>query len=287
MTIAVILVVVNGDERDSAVLETALSVGRHTDAHLRVLHVRNDPADWMVLTPPESAGFSQEIMAYAEREIAERAQRARAEFDSWQRRHDLVLTASPPSHHSVSAEWLECTGAVYRVVAEEGQRADIVILAAQPKTQKERAFDAFEGALMDSGRPVLLVPAWVPAELLARPMIAWKPSREAAHAVSAALPLLKYADKVDVFAADDGEMRSAGAGALVDLLGWHGIAATEAAITPGAKTVGEALLAEANRHSSTLLVLGGYGHSRVREMVFGGVTAHVLDYADIPVLMAH
>jgi len=287
MAIAVILAVLNGDERDGAVLETALSVARRTDAHLRVLHVRDDPADLILLTPPDSAALSQEMIAYAEREIAARAEQARRAFDAWQGRHKLVLTAAPPSRHSASAEWLERTGAIDRVVAEEAQRADLVVLPAQPKTQKNRSFDAFETALMKGGHPVLLVPETAPADLLARPMIAWKPAREAAHAVSAALPLLKYADKVDVFAATEGEIRSTRAGTLIDFLGWHGIAAAEVAIAPGAKTVGEALLAEANRRSTTLLVLGGYGHSRLREMVFGGVTAHVLDQAGLATLMAH
>jgi nucleotide-binding universal stress UspA family protein len=287
VTIAVILAVLNGDAHDGVVLETALSLARRTDAHIRALHVRGDPAELAMLAAPDGVALAQELIAIAEQDVAERLLQAKQSFGTWRRRHDLPLAAAPANKKGVSAEWIEESGRAGDVLARLGQVADLVLLAADPRGRGDQALASFETALFRSGRPVLLVPKAPPVDLAARPMIAWKATPEAARAVAAALPLLKDAAAIDIFAADDSKIAPQAPETLLSYLAWHGLAATASGFDAGAPSVGEALLAAAKRSGATLLVLGGYGHSRLRELVFGGVTQHVIAHADIPVLLAH
>jgi len=183
------------------------------------------------------------------------------------------------------AELVEREGRVEPVLAGEGQVADLVALASPRWGGRQDSAEALEAALFRSGRPVLVAPKRVPADLAEHPLIAWKAAPEAARAVSAALPLLRPAGRVEIFAADESSGRPADAAKLVDFLAAHGIAAHPLGFDGGA--VGAALLKQAERHRATLLVLGGYGHGRLRELVFGGVTQHVLDHATIPILIMH
>jgi nucleotide-binding universal stress UspA family protein len=117
-------------------------------------------------------------------------------------------------------------------------------------------------------------------------MVAWKNAREAARATAAALPLLRSAGRVEVFSCGDDRATAADAQPLVEYLAWHGIAARPHE-APLQTSIGATLLAAAKHAGATMLVLGGYGHSRWRELVLGGVTRHVLANAEIPVLMSH
>jgi nucleotide-binding universal stress UspA family protein len=287
MTSAIILSVLNGDAHDGVVLEAALALARRTDAHIRALHARGDPAELAMLVAPDGVALAQELIAIAEQDVADRLREAKQSFETWRRRHDLPLADTPAGQKGVSAEWIEEGGRVGDAIGRQGQVADLVVLAADPRGRGDQALASFETALFRSGRPVLLVPKSPPADLAARPMIAWKETPEAARAVAAALPLLKYAAAIEVFAADDGAITPRAPETLLAYLAWHGFTATVAGFDAGAPSVGEALLAAAKRSGATLLVLGGYGHSRLRELVFGGVTQHVIEHAEIPVLMAH
>ncbi|HEY0525498.1 MAG TPA: universal stress protein, partial [Stellaceae bacterium] len=168
--------------------------------------------------------------------------------------------------------------------------ADLTIIANEKgenaRTPENRL--AIEAALFESGRPVLLVPgdAASAARLLEHALVAWKPSPEAAHALGAAMPFLATAGSVTVFAASDRDVAATLPEELLTYLRRHGIDAA-APVFPAAETVGQALLGEAGRTGATLLVMGAYSHSRLRELILGGVTEHVLNNARIPVLMAH
>jgi nucleotide-binding universal stress UspA family protein len=146
--------------------------------------------------------------------------------------------------------------------------------------------ETLEAALFDSGRP-LMIPGVAPVapDTIA---IAWKSTREAARAVAAAMPFLAQAKRVVILTAaeDDRTDRSEAARLLVTLQR-HDIAAEARRLQPGSRNAADTLLAAAGEIDAGLLVMGGYGHSRLRELVFGGVTEHVIRGAALPVLMAH
>jgi nucleotide-binding universal stress UspA family protein len=133
---------------------------------------------------------------------------------------------------------------------------------------------------------VLVAPPKAPAKLGGTVAIAWNGSAQAARAVEGALPFLAGA-KVTVLTAAEKDEFVAAPAELSAYLAWHGVSASTATVEADSDAAGEALLAEAGKLGADLLVMGGYGHSRVREVILGGVTYHVLGNAEIPVLMAH
>ena len=180
--------------------------------------------------------------------------------------------------------------------------ADLVVISQYNAKDKSpsvmRDFPAY--VLLHSGRPVLIVPYAPPLPLLAPPaaarnvLISWNASKEASRAVSAALPLLQRAGQVhvaifdaQVHAAEHGEQPGA---ELTHYLARHGVEARLHLLDGGGVRrgdIGEALLSQAADLSADLLVMGAYGHSRLRETILGGVTRTILQNMTIPVLMAH
>jgi len=140
------------------------------------------------------------------------------------------------------------------------------------------------------GRPVLVVPRYGTFETVGqRVLIAWNGSREATRAVNDAIPILKMATKVTVLSVDpEGEPDRRLPGADLALhLARHGIAAEAESTQALDIGVGDVLLSRAADLGADLIVMGAYGHSRLREMMLGGATRHLLQHMTVPVLMSH
>ncbi|MGK5016406.1 MULTISPECIES: universal stress protein [unclassified Janthinobacterium] len=187
-------------------------------------------------------------------------------------------------------------------ISQLARYADLVVISQYNAKDKSpsvmRDFPAY--VLLHSGRPVLIVPYAPPLPLLAPPaaarnvLISWNASKEASRAVSAALPLLQRAGQVhvaifdaQVHATEHGEQPGA---ELTHYLARHGVEARLHLLDGGGVRrgdIGEALLSQAADLSADLLVMGAYGHSRLRETILGGVTRTILQSMTIPVLMAH
>ena len=168
-----------------------------------------------------------------------------------------------------------------------GITADLIVASRGKPGADADARSTLEAGLLGTGRP-LLIPGTsrrfsAGAEHVA---IAWKPIPQAARAVAAALPFLTRAKTVTVLTVDEDESRRNDADRLLDYLAWHGLKPTLKRLAADARRGPEALLAVAG-NGSDLLVMGGYGHARLREWVFGGFTQHILSDAPIPVLIAH
>lgn len=213
-------------------------------------------------------------------------------FANAKRAFDAAMEETP----GVRAHWAYSDGRpADQALVAQALCADLVVLGQRDPSGENRAglpFDLIESTLTGSGKPALVVP------FIARDLqpprevaIAWKPTREAARAVAAAMPLLRKARTVHVMAW--GELREAEGiqGARLDLDGWlrlHGVKPQwhrEADAEPG--TMGEMLLSRAFDFGADLLVMGCYGHSRAREWVLGGASRTVLQSMTLPVLMAH
>ena len=193
---------------------------------------------------------------------------------------------APPAD-GISAEWISEVGAGPAWVAEHGRTADLIV-AGRGQHDDGIAMEVLEAALINSGRPVLVAPPTAPASIGRVVTIAWKGTREAAGAISAALPFIAQAERVVILTIDeDDDADDRSPERLQRALRWHNPSVLMHRLVREHGSVAETLLAAATQAESDLLVMGGYGHTRLREAVFGGFTRHVLERAELPVLMAH
>ena len=156
------------------------------------------------------------------------------------------------------------------------------------RSPDDGAGETLEAALMDTGKPLLIAPAAMPASLGKRVVIAWKDTPEAARAVACAMPFIGRADQVTIVSvADDAESQDQSGARLLRALRWHNPAVALRQLLRGASSAVEVLHREADALSADLLVMGGYSQSRLREVVFGGFTRRTLGSSAVPVLMAH
>ena len=287
--IKTILAPATGGEADVATFATALQVARLFASHLDVLHVRLDMVEVAVAMSADGGGgaLTPELIDQLEREIDEREAKARHMFDEFCTRESLAIAAAPMSGTTKpSAQWRVETGQEPRWMAAYGLTADLIV-ASRGASDDATARSILEAVLLESGRPLLIPSTAAPsAAMFDKIAIAWKPTPQAARAVALAMPLLARAKEIAVITVEEEKGRRDNADRLVQSLAWHGIAAVAERLTPGPHGAAETLLAAA-RAKAGLLVLGGYGHSRVREWVFGGFTQRVLADAPLPVLIAH
>lgn len=284
-----ILVPATGSDADNAVFASALAVARPFAAHLDVLHVRADAAA-MAVTMSSEGGGAALVGGLVERldEAAdEREARARRLFDEFCAREGLAIADAPPGPAAPSAQWRREAGAEAYAIAEHGRAADLIVIG-RPADGDGVAPETIETALLDSGRPLLIPPA---AGMTAMPetiVVAWKATREAAHAMTAVLPFLPAAKDVRILTvAEREDVSSEEGGRLMAGLRWRGLKVSAVRLDPGEESPAETLLAAAVE-SRALLVMGGYGHSRLRQWIFGGFTQHVLQTpAAAPVLIVH
>jgi nucleotide-binding universal stress UspA family protein len=274
-----ILVQLNDSQTAGQILEAAVGLAREFESHLIGLHVF--PA--YRLTPPVRLPVGGDVIARIKAQLREETDRIKATFETMTRNQPLV------------AEWRDVTAErtdPCEVVLEHGRAADLIV-AGQKGGDGDfsRILDFPERLAVESGRPVLVIPRT--GQFLMPPKrvtVGWNARREAARALFDSLPLLARADQVQVVTVDEGG--GSREGALPDTeigatLARHGIKTTITKASRGALTAGEALRTHAIESKSDMLIIGAYGHSRLREFAFGGVTRHLLAHMPVPVLFSH
>lgn len=282
-----ILAVVSDTDSGLPTMETAFVVGRDHSCHVRILHVRPDPSSAVPLVGEAMSGaMVEEMMTVCERQGAERAAEVRTMFDQFCGRYAIPVTDEPPGPPEMSVFFQEEQGGEDDKVALRGRMSDLIVVG-RPKGDAEPALQAtLNAALLDSGRPVLVAPR-VPITSIGKSVaIAWNGSAEAARAVAAAMPFLIKARTVTILVAEE-EESTPSAQDLENHLAWHGVTAEIRRVVPSGAAVGAALLKAATDVQADLLVMGAYTHSRLRQLILGGVTRHVLDHAETPLLLSH
>lgn len=283
-----ILVPATGGPADAAAFAIARLAAGAFGAHLEFLHVRADATDVLMNMADGGIGGGAAVQAVIDRMDAEantQAEAARREVDA------MLATAGIPMREAPggagpSAEYRQELGSRSTFVAQYGRSADLVVMGRG--TQDDGTLETLEAALMDTGRPLLIAPGIPPDSLGKRIVIAWKDTPEAARAVSCALPFIARAETVTIVnVADDADSQDQSGARLMRALRWHNPAVTLRQLVQGSSSAVEVLHREAAAQSADLLVMGGYGHSRLREMVFGGFTRRTLGDSALPVLMAH
>jgi nucleotide-binding universal stress UspA family protein len=295
-----ILAGARGLASDADLLAAAFNLARPFSAHVDVLHVQRDPArDLPIYGEGFPADMLDTIVREAERHAREASAAARRMFDE-----AVAASAIPVSgvakgqgvgEDRVTAGWREITGLPARVFAAEARFADLTLLS-RPTGGPSADLDILGGALFETGRPVLLTGNDMAR--LDKVVIAWDGSPAAVRAVACAHDFITRAATVTIVVVEDeavGAMAAAVArrphprpDRLVEHLAWHDVIAEVQLIEREGRTVGETLAAAAMNLNAGLLVMGGYGHSRLREIVLGGATRHMLaNPTGCPVLLAH
>jgi len=291
--IKTILVPATGGESDAATFAAALAIARPFAAHLDMLYVRPDSVALAVGMTTDAGGgaLAAGLIEQLETDARERERQAHEIFTRFCADAGIaaISAPSPASAKAPSAEWHVETGEEPRWMASYGVAADLFI-APRETGPEGLAGATLETVLLESGRPILIPAATAMPAKFERIAIAWKPTPQAARAVAAALPFLAQASEIAVITVEEAATGRAaeddGADRLVRNLAWHGLAATTRRLKPGAEGAAATLLAGIGDRAD-LLVMGGYGHSRLREWVFGGFTQHALADAPLPLLIVH
>jgi nucleotide-binding universal stress UspA family protein len=291
--IKTILTAATGNDGDSAVFAAALAIARPFGAHLDVLHVRLDAASvaMAMATDAGSGAMTAGLIERLEQDAKEREAKAQAIFARFCNEAGLAIADAPGDGRgsAPSAEWHVETGEEPRWMASYGIAADLIV-APRSRGDEVSERSILEAVLLQTGRPLLIPAATAMPANIERIAIAWKATPQAARAVALAMPFLARARQIVVLTIDEhpepGAEQAAEADRLLRNLAWHGFAARSERLQPSAGGAAATLLAAA-RERADLLVMGGYGHSRLREWVFGGFSQQVLADAPLPVLIAH
>ena len=193
-----------------------------------------------------------------------------------------AVREAPPAHRWRAGEPIDDTaiGSLARIY-------DITVVGRPQGPTTGPRMTTLEAVLFESGRPILIASPKAPGSLGERIVISWNCSTESARTVAYALPLLTRAREVSVLTVEGSVVPGPSGPELVDYLSMHGVKARELTVAAGSRKPGAKILDEAQRLGADLLIKGAYTQSRLRQMIFGGATSHILSHAEMPVFMAH
>jgi nucleotide-binding universal stress UspA family protein len=277
MSIASILIHVDNNTACKSRLETAIRLAQQFDAHLTALYV---------ILPTNFPIFSQipvgpKFIKSHRKSLWEGA--ARAQKDCEDAARDVGVTL----------EWRAEEGILIDTLNEHGRYCDLIVLGQyDPSDRNDLSEGAADHVILESGTACLVVPyIGIAANNMNNILIAWNGSMESSRAVKDAVPILKQAKRVEVLVinpeqrkVDEGDVTGAKASAY---LARHGINVEAHTVHNKQSNAGDVLLSHASDFSADLVVMGAYGHTRLREKVLGGVTKHLLEHMTVPVLMSH
>ena len=288
--IKTILVPTSSSETDTRVFSAALSVARPLAAHLKFFHVRLSACEAAVRTRHVEYCVGPAINAALhslERDQAERAEMAIEHAETFCANEGIAFRNTPGITPTVTAEIIEETDHAESRLLAHARHSDLLVLG-RPAHEDLMSYNLIETLLLGSGRPILIAPDSHVAQRSGTIVVGWQETPAAARALTAALPLLKCAQRVVLV--NVGESRD---GASHDLdrvaaqLSWHGVFAETRQLTGTPKSASQVLLQNALELNPEIFVVGGYSHRPLHEMIFGGVTRELLAQAQTPIFMMH
>ena len=282
-----VLAPISAPEVGSSILATAFQLARAFDAHVDVLHVRPDPRGLVPSIKFLPPVVIEEIMDVTEREGGEREIRTREMFDGFAAENGIRVADRPDQGPGVSMSWNSAVGREDEVVATRGRIYDIIAVGRPVKDAPLPSPITLEAALLDTGRPILVAPPEAGEGLGKSIAIAWEGSPEAARAIADAIPLLEKAETVTVLSAKAAQVAPIDAEDLRRRLAWHGIEVTIQNFEAQPSELGAAFIEQSAKAGADLLIKGAYSQSRLRQLILGGRTRHILAHARIPVLLSH
>lgn len=271
-----ILVLVESTPSTDERLALAVALADKHGAHLTGLYVK---PDLYIPSLEDYASLPQNYFDEMIARIDEKAIAVKDKFDKAVRKADI------------GHEWRVARGLASDALRHHARYFDLTIVGQSDPDANGDSLDVPENMLLETGRPTLVVPYVGEVKSFAkRVMIAWDDGAPATRAVHDAIPLIAEADEVSIIAVNPRETGDHGQIPCADIslhLARHGIKAEAQSVHANDVDIADILLARAFDRGCDLLVMGAFGHSRLREMVLGGVTQHMLENMTMPVLMSH
>ncbi|MCX7297565.1 MAG: universal stress protein [Hyphomicrobiales bacterium] len=265
-----------------AVLEAARLMATAFDSYMEGFAVRPSPGTYVTVEPVSSLAISGAFEPDTARE-------AKAAFDAFMQAHKVPPGGQAPATYSYG--WPRADAAEDAYIGSYGRVFDLIVLGRPGPAPENPRMPPLESALFDAGRPVLIVPKAVPKIIGRNVLVAWNRSTEQAHTNSFALPLLQRAEKVTVLMAEGGATTGPSGEDAALHLRRNGVKAEALTLQKTERSSGEAIGELTLEHAASLgcdlVVKSAYTQSRLRQMIFGGATRHILANAAVPVLMAH
>jgi nucleotide-binding universal stress UspA family protein len=282
MGMKTILVLMEKYDDMQSVLETALLLARRCGSYIEGVPLR-----WAI----QDFALGDIVVPFPveqyEREIAADAQRARQTFETFMQKNDVPRSTTTRTP-SPTFGWLSEPPEDETFVGDYGRAFDVIVMNRPDENSSVLYRRALESALFESGRPLLLCPPSPPGHIGTNVLIAWNGSTEQARAMALAMPLLERAERVTVLTVTGGTgVPGPSAQQMIRYLQWNGVPAEPLTVALDGKNTGQAILTAAQTLACDLLVKGAFTQSRLRQMIFGGATQHVMTAATLPVLLAH
>ena len=213
------------------------------------------------------------------------ADQARGRFESCAAAQGLPVQTVNSS--GAAAGWREIEGTDEQVIGSHGRLFDLIVMGREFGGAWLNWRTMLESALFETGRPVILTPKTPMSTFAENVVIAWNSSTETARTVALAMPLLQRARAVTVLCVTGWGIPGPSNKELAAYLARAGVPATARRVEPEGRSPAETVLAECGRSGADLLIKGAYTQSRLRQLIFGGATRHVLAHARLPVMLAH
>jgi nucleotide-binding universal stress UspA family protein len=280
MRFKTILVHIAQDDAARARIDAAARLAEAHEGRLVGLATVAQPTPILVEGSAAAAGIWAEQLSQHESDAKEAAEAFM----------EMMRTRGVPAEARIASGFEENAGGV---LALNARYADLAVIGGRDGTASRTLADTLiDGALFDSGRPALIMPAaGAPETIGKRPLLAWDGGPQAARSAYDALPFLANATHVRVcVAATYFGMGKHGDEPGADIARWlagHGAKVAVEVVEPKGQSVAEALAAAAKRDGCDMIVMGGFGHSRLRQSLFGGVTSDLIDSPPVPLFVTH
>lgn len=277
MAIKDLAVAYNGSANADKTLAFALQMSRKYGAKVTALHVH------------APLHIDSTVARWASKEVLERLREtdAMAAAGIEKQLKDLLVKEGADGE----VDWLVETGPTNEQLARMARCYDILLIGQSSIPGKSRSRVRAEDLVVRMGRPLLVIPeAYEPHPFSEYAVVAWDGSRPASRALSDAMQILETKKKIDIVTVGPKIAKTeqeTGESRVVRHLRRHGVEAEHVRLEAGKDSVGAAILAYCGETQPDVLVMGAYGHARLREDLFGGVTHHILTRMIVPVLMAH
>lgn len=265
----------------NATLETSVLLAQRTGAYIEGVPLWFGVPEFTVAELASS--FSIETFRARREEDIEGARKL---FETFMQEHGVLPARTITDQPSFG--WLAEAPPGEGLVGSYGRAFDVIVMTRPDPGTPAPYHRAIQSGLFESGRPVLLTPPTAPTKIATNIMIHWNGSTEQARANAMAMPLLRLAERVTVLTVVGGQdVPGPAADQVRKQLRYHDIAAEPMSIELDGRSTGEAVLAAAQARGCDLLIKGAFTRNRLRQMIFGGATSHIMEHAELPLLMAH
>lgn len=289
MGIKSILVPVDGSKSSFKALDRAFIIAERFGSHIKALHVMLRASDAV------ASGFynvpaklRKNVESESDKAAADRAAELQQQFEELCQNRGVPISGKPVKQAGATAIWHQEFGNVDEVLIRHGRASD-VIAVPRPKIKKgvvrrSPVGKAIESILLNTGRPVVITPPKCTMGQCERVALGWNGSVECSRALAMTMPWLVEMSQISILIS---KKRKSSVKELVEYLSWYGVKADLVLLDGKGKSVGEAMLNVCAEISADFLVVGGFSHARAHELLFGGVTRHLLMHANIVTIMVH